>query len=488
MKYSGLRDRHLNVFVNYASDNTNKESEHLENNITKAFINTLESLPNEANKKIFKDLFEINLPDDFSCKYYLQWSSSSDNKTKEIIKKIPKENRILFAFSPTGKPCGFKGIDTKNFVIIKQAIKDHYKNEKQELSYNEFETKEINRINETYQVHDGESIPDALIIVYFNNSPQYAIAMENKKYDLDPYQLNNHLEKSLDLNSVDEKDKRIKYKKYKDIINSFKGIETYMTNSFIEYMIILDYYKSDNFVESFNADKELRQRICFHFGKDILNRIKDHYETNVGKKLNKNKKSEYSCIDKRGNDTWRLNVKYPYLKEINLVFREENVFVSLCFGSTQSGAKEMYPNIDPERFRDVPEYMKPKRSFHLMYHRGRNIPVSYVDKDNHNIHDYIKYWKTNVGLIKKTNDHKPQEAVEVYEKMMKDGIIKEADVDNVRNYLSGKKNDVLVVPEFLFEPEWTYEEIANLGEDAFIEEIKERIKTVFDMFGFHMKA
>ena len=251
-------------------------------------------------------------------------------------------------------------------------------------------------------------------------------------------------------------------------------------------MVMLDYYDSDSFEESFNADKELRQRICFHFGKDILNRIKDHYETNEEKKLNKNKKSEFSCIDKRGNDTWRLSVKYPYLKEINLVFRKEKVFVSLCFGSTQSSAKEMYSKIEPERFGNIPEYMKPKRSFHLMYHRGRNIAVSYVD-NNHNLYDYIQYWKTNIGLIKKTSDHKPQEAVGIYEKMMNDGIIKEAEVDKVRNYLNGKKSDVLVVPEFLFEPEWTYEEIARLGRDSFIKELKERIDMAFEMFGFKTK-
>ena len=264
MKYSGLRDRHLNVFVNYASSDTDKDSEHLENNITKAFINTLESLTDDANKddtnkKVFKSLFGIDLPDKFTCKYYLQWSSTNE-EIKQTINQIPKENRILFAFSPTGESWGIEGSDTKNDEELKAGFEKLYQEKEPGISDGELSKKVNARIEEIKKIRNGNSIPDALIIVSIGETPMYAIAMENKKYDLDPYQLNNHLEKSLILQGEEKKGK-IKYKKYRKIIDSIKELRTYMTDSFVEYMVMLDYYKSDSFEESFNADEELRQRI-----------------------------------------------------------------------------------------------------------------------------------------------------------------------------------------------------------------------------------
>ena len=138
MKYSGLRDRHLNVFINYAANGTDKDGEHLENNITKAFINTLESLPNDAVKSIFrnileKDSYDINLPEVIKCEYYLQWESTNA-KIKERIVKIPESNRLLLAFSPTGKHWDVAGSDTKDYPTMKKAIEDHYKAEEPDIS------------------------------------------------------------------------------------------------------------------------------------------------------------------------------------------------------------------------------------------------------------------------------------------------------------------------------------------------------------------
>lgn len=254
-----------------------------------------------------------------------------------------------------------------------------------------------------------------------------------------------------------------------------------MTNSFIEYMTILGYYESDSFKECFLADVSLRRRLCIHFGKGILETIKNDYAVNTDKGLNK------KGIDKRNSNIWRLRVKYRYLKEINLVFVDEKVYLSLAFGSMQNVAKDMYSNIDPERFKSIPKEMMPRQSFHLQYFRGRNIGKSYIDnkKDSCVVYEYIKYWKDNCNQIKGTKDNKPEDALYLYKKMLNEGIITE--YDEIKNRLHGKKNDVLVIPELIFEPEWSYEEIGEMGEEGFADAIKEKINIALNLFDLSIK-
>ena len=45
LKYNGLRDPHLNVFYTYGNKS------HLENNVTKAFVNVLQSLKDSELKE-----------------------------------------------------------------------------------------------------------------------------------------------------------------------------------------------------------------------------------------------------------------------------------------------------------------------------------------------------------------------------------------------------------------------------------------------------
>ena len=133
MKYSGLRDRHLNVFIYYASNSSNKSIEQLENNITKAFLNTLESLSGTERARVFKELFSIDLSDQCECQYYLPWSSH-DEEIGKTIDCIPINHRLLFAFSPTGKSWGPEGSDIKDIPTLKSKIEEHYKKEKPSLS------------------------------------------------------------------------------------------------------------------------------------------------------------------------------------------------------------------------------------------------------------------------------------------------------------------------------------------------------------------
>jgi hypothetical protein len=98
MDYEGLKDEHLNTFFNYEG------KPQLENNITKAFINTLESLTDQELREIFKDLFNVSLPNtDLKFDYYLQ-----KKPAEKEIKDCPESHRHLFAFSPTGEMLGIR--------------------------------------------------------------------------------------------------------------------------------------------------------------------------------------------------------------------------------------------------------------------------------------------------------------------------------------------------------------------------------------------
>lgn len=85
-KYCGLRDSHLNVFYTYG------DKSHLENNITKAFVNVLQSLKNKEFREIVKTVFGFELPKgNYSSTFYLQKSQK-----KTLSNVIPIELCLLF--------------------------------------------------------------------------------------------------------------------------------------------------------------------------------------------------------------------------------------------------------------------------------------------------------------------------------------------------------------------------------------------------------
>lgn len=64
--YNWLKDKHLNVFCGF-------NYEHLENNVTKAFINTLDSLNIINQIKVMETLLELNITNEnLSFSLYLQ--------------------------------------------------------------------------------------------------------------------------------------------------------------------------------------------------------------------------------------------------------------------------------------------------------------------------------------------------------------------------------------------------------------------------------
>ena len=56
-------------------------------------------------------------------------------------------------------------------------------------------------VEEYLHFQRGDSIPDGWIFVYADGRPEYLVALENKLYNLDPTQINNHIEKSLLISS-----------------------------------------------------------------------------------------------------------------------------------------------------------------------------------------------------------------------------------------------------------------------------------------------
>lgn len=439
INYKGLRDCHLNIFWQYDG------KPYLENNITKAFINSIDSLTDTKKKEVLFSLFGIKVDcNKLDLEFYLQRKPSVSK-----IEEFDENKRIMFAFSPTGKCWGFNGQDTKNdkllFEAIKKELSETYQDE--EILINE--TKKA--LNEIIDSQRGDSIPDGWILVYVDDKPNYIIALENKRYNLDPFQINNHIEKSL---LVSSSKKTVIYKKYRDIKDIFEKLKTFVTDQFIEYLVILGYFDVDDFKIAFSSDQDIRRRLTIPFGEKILSLIGD------GK------------IDKRSLNGVRLHVKkFKYLREINLFFDEDIIKVSLAFGSTQNSGRKMLEKIDSITV-SKDHLVNFKQSFHLIYFGwGKIIRSSYVDS-NFSVNDYILYLKKNFDLIKTQT---PQEAIVLYKKMFDDGFILQENYKRLKNYLENKRNKVTIVPEILIEYGWTYEEVSMMGLEVFAKELKNKI-------------
>lgn len=457
MKYISLRDKHLNIFVPYGIKDKNEEqrTERLENNITKAFINVLQSLHNdkkiEDEVKIFKDLFDIDITEKDEIKFYLQ----NKGVKKEIVKGIKEENRILFAFCPEGKCWGIEGLDINDSKKIKKQLKDDISNDKPGLMEKELNDEVKLAYNDILDVYKrkGESIPDAWIFIYRDNNPLYVIAFENKKYRLDPFQLKNHIEKSLFLNV--NNDGRIIYKKYSEIITSLKNSKSnkYIIDSFIEYLMMLNLYEVDDFESAFGADEDLRKEIAYkYFGKKIMEGLK------LGE-----------VDERRGSNVWRIKVNYKYIQEINLGF-DKNVYLQLAFFPNQRKARAFYDKGDVDKLSKI---VNAKQSFHLQ-NIQRNLKKSYISNEKWDVKDYINYWKKNVAKIKEQDSEGMRL---LYKDFFDNHIIDRKDYEYVISNINCKK--VRIVPELVVYEEWDYEDIANIGMDEFIKDIKNKIVFYF---------
>lgn len=315
-------DRHLNVFWNY--DN----NAHLENNITKAIINTIELLPVQQQLRIIKELANIENVDSENVRFefYLQ------TKPKHInINKIPQENRILLAISPTGKPWGehLLNLDltlkNKDTDIIK--IMDILSEDKEIENLDEIKKLAEDEYKVIYdiEINHGGSVPDAWIMIYIDEVPTYCIIIENKLYDLNPYQLRNHRKKSLLIND----NKETVFKKYDELYQIFKKYDnfTLVVSHFLEYFSLLGYEPIMGF-----SKKDF----------DIIEfadeKIKDFYRNLLNKKmlniLNNFINNNYPDNNGYIYETNRLNIIGNESSNIFLNFNTENYILSI---STEIG-------------------------------------------------------------------------------------------------------------------------------------------------------
>ncbi len=438
LDYKGLKDPHLNLYWQYDG------KPYLENNITKAFINSIDSLPLAKKIIVFKQIFSIELnSNSLTFEYFLQRKPN-----KEKVESFDKNRRFMFAFSPCGECYGFNGLDTKNEKALYDAIK---KELSITISNKDILENEVEKaVKEYLEGERGDSIPDAWILIYDNDKPAYIIALENKLYKLDPNQINNHIEKSLLLlNNKPE----VLYKKYSQIADTFKGIGEYNTDQFIEYLTILGYLNVNDFVLACSSYIEIRQRLIIPFGKDLLSKV------------------YHGEIDNRSWNVVRCYLPYAYLREFNLIFDRDEIKISLAFGPTQFSGKKMLETIDDIRL-NADHLRSLHQSFHLLYKRGRNIGASYINCPL-SLTEYIHYWKKHIDLIK---TYQPNEAILLYKKMLSDGLICEENYEKVKTQLTNKINPVLVVPEIVAEYSWTYDEVANLGIDVFAVCLKEKLE------------
>lgn len=440
IKYNSLRDPHLNIFYRY------NESNELENNITKAFVNTLESLKPNDFIAFCKKFFKLDIPSiDYSVTFYLQRKPD----LKEV-KTFPIHNRLLFAFSKTGKCWGYDGLENKDFKVIAQVLSDvEIEDESEKKKYIEETIKEIKEIKK-----NNGSIPDGWILIRVKNKPYAIIALEDKLYDLNPFQLNNHIEKSLLI--LEDKQKPI-YSTYSLLCDFFKELHSFVPNHFVEYMTILNYYPIDDFALAYSAHEEIRSSLAIQFADQILRLVSD------------------GEIDNRKKNIKRCHVSYDYLRELNLLFNKEHIQLCLSFGSTQNSAKKMIDKVNTVSIND-PNFYEYHYGFHLIDTWGKIKSGLYGSESSkwrwENPNEYFKYWKSHYNLLRYSN---VEEVIKVYEQLKKDEKIDSGFLEKVREVLSRGKKKFSIVPEFTIVFKWEYKEASVLGVEGFAKSIKEKL-------------
>ncbi len=462
MDYKGLKDRHLNIFCVYGVD-------HLENNITKAFINTLDSLNPSNQAKIYSVLLNAFInSENLKSTFYLQ-----QRPDKELIESVLIQHRYVVGISPTGKCWGYSYEDTQDEEKLKVEITNQWRLEHQESSDEEIEDVALNVVKEIRERRSNKgSIPDAWIFIS-NLDSKYLIIIENKLYNLDPDQINNHIEKSLlQVNKEDKNEP--KYFTFKQISEMISRSNTFLADQFVEYLTILGYLNLDSLPLACSADKDIRERLAVHAGTIIMNDIFK------------------SGVDRRSRSTVRKHLnKNSYLREINLCFgsctsEESIIYLSLALGPTMSSAKWMFNNISlPVSFNDK-HINKPFSSFHLQYNRGKNISKSYIRNWSWEVSDYIEYWKNHQSNLRLMTT---EEAASFIEALSFDGKFPLEQANDLSTYLKSRKNPINIVPEIVYEISWTCEEISKMKDNAeFVASLKNALTEFLNSINYSIEG
>ena len=445
-------DKHLNVFWQYNG------SPWLENNITKALINTFESLDDESKNDFILTFFGISLSGkSITYKYFLQTKPD-----KAEIESIDENRRLLFAFSPTGKSWGAEGIDSGNINLIEKCIRESLRQNyplKEDKEIDELAQRELAGTKEII-ANRGESIPDAWIMIYEGDTSNYCIAMENKLHDLDPFQLHNHCEKSLFM-----KQNNIRYAKYSTILEKLNELNGYLVGDFLRYMYFLDYWKIDNLKQLYGMDEDHIKIYSSERCRQLLGEIS------------------------KKDVTWHRNWMYRFMtdndynREIGMEYCDEkqSFRMPLYFGSTQSSSRAMYKMLGEKGYR-IQKKFKYHNSFHFQYKgTGKNVEASYCeDNELFDIEKYIEFWINNADLLWQMDKLGRSDLLK---KMVEGEIISRKDYDRLLQFSDGYEKKLNVCPEFGVDLEWKFEQAQQLDEKGlFADEIKGCIDEIYDQF------
>ena len=249
-------DRHLNLFWNY-SGNAGKED-----NMTRALINTLEFLEegdkisfikyilekfeekNEEVRIVLKELGDFDM-EDIKVKFDLQnpYINVKDEKCLKLLMGLnPSGETWDEDFYDFSKKLNFDEIN-ENVTNNKASLKKYLKEElnKEILEEN------MDTMLESFRIRKnrGGSRPDGWIFIHIENELKLIIAVESKLWDLDPYQLDNHLEKCL---GVEDKKEAQYIFKFNEICEQLKQQQIKdktikkIIRNFLEYMELNGYY------------------------------------------------------------------------------------------------------------------------------------------------------------------------------------------------------------------------------------------------------
>lgn len=294
------------------------------------------------------------------------------------------------------------------------------------------------------------------------------IAETRRIYNLDPIQINNHIENSLF--QTEEKNEPI-YFKYAEIAEILKKTQTYMGFQFVEYLTILGHLKITSLPLACSAHADIRNKVrftpCHTVMQDIFSK----------------------GVDKRNPTAIRKHLnKDSYLREINLCFEKEDyIYISLAMGPTMNSAKAMYREFNtPLQFSDK-HIQKPWSNFHLQYQRGRNIGQSYRnDQPEWPVEEYIAYWRNHADQLKMMSS---AEAADYIEKNCDDLHLSAQKAGELVSLLRNRKNPVNIVPELIYEIRWSCEEIANMKDNAEFEaSLKAALKEFLDAINYEVSG
>lgn len=314
-------DKHLNVFWNYNGN------PHWEDNLTKAFINTLQMSSLEEQIQIIN--YFINEKDflDVNEEYQITYDLQNPYLTTDFL--ISQNCRkILVGFNPNGdiwdenlvevfKTIEIDKINEKKLtdeIYLKEILGDNYKRDEQDFFIDAIKTRFFR----------GESRMDGWIFVFKEKNLHLIIGIESKLWKLDPYQLDNHRKKSLGIDT-DEKNIYMKFEEVCSFIKSLNPKKYSIQWQYLDYMEKLGYFINSETI----AERDLLY-VVDNNDYSILHRKWNKYFNAYFSSEN------YSNLEKK----YKLNNKNP-LNQKNRINFLENTFVNVYFDIVHDYNKEI---------------------------------------------------------------------------------------------------------------------------------------------------